>query len=87
MHEVMFDAYKGKGVTLTRNDTLSGEKSNVDDHKIGGLQTLYQGYQLKIISGFLSQGVTLLVKGRRVTTFFQDEASCNPVFLFLESNS
>ncbi|KJA28773.1 hypothetical protein HYPSUDRAFT_82352 [Hypholoma sublateritium FD-334 SS-4] len=68
MHDVMIDTYKGKNAPLTRNNTLPGENlaqlDAADDHKIGGIQALYQGYQLKIISGFLSQGVTFLVKGR-----------------------
>ncbi len=64
MREVMFDAYKGTNVTLSRNTSFSGDKIAVDGHKFRGLPALYQGYQLKIISGFLSQGVTFLVKGR-----------------------
>ena len=64
MREVMFDAYKGTNVTLARNTSFSGDKITVDGYKSGGLPALYQGYQLKIISGFLSQGVTFLVKGR-----------------------
>lgn len=67
MSKVIVDAYKGVDLTSHRyhnpakKGALCSESLEQNDE---GLQGLYQGYQLKIISGFLSQGVTFLVKGR-----------------------
>ncbi|KAJ7350702.1 mitochondrial carrier domain-containing protein [Mycena albidolilacea] len=60
MREVLRDAYTGKGRSRPTK-TLSGEKSSSSTPGISGL---YQGLEMQIVKGFLSQGVTFLVKGR-----------------------
>ncbi|KAF8150511.1 mitochondrial carrier domain-containing protein [Mycena galopus ATCC 62051] len=59
MGEVLRDAYIGKGRSRA-TDTLP-EKSL---SKSPGIPGLYQGLEMQIVKGFLSQGVTFLVKGR-----------------------
>ncbi|KAJ7807821.1 mitochondrial carrier domain-containing protein [Mycena olivaceomarginata] len=57
---VLRDAYTGKGRSRPTK-TLSGKKSSSTTPGISGL---YQGLEMQIVKGFLSQGVTFLVKGR-----------------------
>ncbi|KAJ7047828.1 mitochondrial carrier domain-containing protein [Mycena alexandri] len=58
MGEVLHDAYTGKGRSTKR---LPGAEFQT---KNPGIPGLYQGLEMQIVKGFLSQGVTFLVKGR-----------------------
>ncbi|KAJ7163456.1 mitochondrial carrier domain-containing protein [Mycena crocata] len=58
MQEVLRDAYTGKGRSTKR---VPGREPN---SKTPGIPGLYQGLEMQILKGFLSQGVTFLVKGR-----------------------
>ncbi|KAJ7163462.1 mitochondrial carrier domain-containing protein, partial [Mycena crocata] len=58
MQEVLRDAYTGKGRSTKR---LPRREPN---SKTPGIPGLYQGLEMQILKGFLSQGVTFLVKGR-----------------------
>ncbi|KAJ7658519.1 mitochondrial carrier domain-containing protein [Mycena rosella] len=59
MREVLRDAYTGRGRSAKFPMELNPEGS-----KQPGIPGLYQGLEMQIIKGFLSQGVTFLVKGR-----------------------
>ncbi|KAF9463609.1 mitochondrial carrier domain-containing protein [Collybia nuda] len=59
LREVIVDAYSGKNTAVHRN--LIGESLVTG---IPGVKGLYQGLEMQIVKGFLSQGVTFLVKGR-----------------------
>ncbi|KAF9478133.1 mitochondrial carrier [Pholiota conissans] len=64
--EVLVDAYLGKDLDFQRHGSIfidHGEFGQ-SEKAVGGIQGLYQGYQLKIVSNFLSQGVSYLVKNR-----------------------
>jgi adenine nucleotide transporter 17 len=64
LQEVMVDAYHGKIPALRRSKgTLATVSGNP------GMQGLYQGFEMQIVKGFLSQGVTFLVKGRQVLVY------------------
>ncbi|KAJ7503165.1 mitochondrial carrier domain-containing protein [Mycena galericulata] len=58
MREVLHDAYSGKGRSVKRQPGLER------DDRTPGIPGLYQGLEMQIVKGFLSQGVTFLVKGR-----------------------
>ncbi|KAF8963574.1 mitochondrial carrier domain-containing protein [Flammula alnicola] len=63
--DVLLDAYQGKDVEPKRRGSVDSRLDSLcSEEEAGGLKGLYQGYQMKIITGFLSQGVTFLVKGR-----------------------
>ncbi|KAJ3510882.1 hypothetical protein NLJ89_g4417 [Agrocybe chaxingu] len=66
IREVLVDAYQGKDVLANDNTLDLHKEKSVDSEKseVIGIQGLYQGLQTKIVKGFLSQGVTFLVKGR-----------------------
>jgi len=57
MSQVLVDAYYGK-------DPSPNQEEKEESKREVGIEGLYQGSQMKIIKGFLSQGVTFLVKGR-----------------------
>ncbi|KAF7350958.1 hypothetical protein MSAN_01658000 [Mycena sanguinolenta] len=59
MREVLHDAYTGKGRSRATNTLPLNSAS-----KTTGIPGLYQGLEMQIVKGFLSQGVTFLVKGR-----------------------
>jgi len=59
MREVLHDAYTGRGRSRATNGLLLNSAS-----KNKGIPGLYQGLEMQIVKGFLSQGVTFLVKGR-----------------------
>ncbi|KAJ7725077.1 mitochondrial carrier domain-containing protein [Mycena metata] len=58
MGEVLHDAYTGKGRSTRRLPGVQIQTKNP------GIPGLYQGLEMQIVKGFLSQGVTFLVKGR-----------------------
>ncbi|KAJ7496655.1 mitochondrial carrier domain-containing protein [Mycena latifolia] len=58
MREVLRDAYTGRGRSTTLPPDLGANKPGP------GIRGLYQGLEMQIVKGFLSQGVTFLVKGR-----------------------
>ncbi|KAK7057709.1 mitochondrial carrier domain-containing protein [Favolaschia claudopus] len=60
MTEVLNDAYTGKGRSRRPKTLLAEEMLS----KTPGISGLYQGLEMQIVKGFLSQGVTFLVKGR-----------------------
>ncbi|KAJ7179542.1 mitochondrial carrier domain-containing protein [Mycena filopes] len=60
MGEVLRDAYTGRGRS-TNAKSLPGPGTESRNPGIAGL---YQGLEMQIVKGFLSQGVTFLVKGR-----------------------
>jgi adenine nucleotide transporter 17 len=65
IREVLIDAYLGKELeSKARGSVDKGKIAEITDKPVGGIEGLYQGYQLKIISNFLSQGVSFLVKER-----------------------
>ncbi|KAJ7286963.1 mitochondrial carrier domain-containing protein [Mycena rebaudengoi] len=57
MSEVLADAYNGSGRSRGELPTAHGIRKP-------GIPGLYQGLEMQIVKGFLSQGVTFLVKGR-----------------------
>jgi len=59
LQDVIIDAYNG-------SDTFSAirRKLQADRNVKAGPRGLYQGLEVQILKGFLSQGVTFLVKGR-----------------------
>ncbi|KAJ6590122.1 mitochondrial carrier domain-containing protein [Mycena vulgaris] len=59
MREVLRDAYTGRGRSAKWPPAME-----FSDSKQPGIPGLYQGLEMQIIKGFLSQGVTFLVKGR-----------------------
>lgn len=59
MTEVLVDAYLGKEAGQEKRD------ANIEP----SIEGLYQGWSVKVIVGFLSQGVTFLVKSRCVVIF------------------
>ncbi|KAF8058781.1 mitochondrial carrier domain-containing protein [Lyophyllum atratum] len=59
LQDIMIDAYHGTDTFSTMRRKLQKEK-NVKPGPWG----LYQGLEVQILKGFLSQGVTFLVKGR-----------------------
>jgi solute carrier family 25 (peroxisomal adenine nucleotide transporter), member 17 len=59
MRKVIIDAYEGKRFT-----TSGRRKSSDPEMADVGFHGLYQGLEMQIVKGFLSQGVTFLVKGR-----------------------
>ncbi|KAF9562990.1 mitochondrial carrier [Agrocybe pediades] len=68
MGSVLSDAYHGRP-QLRRNMSYQDKEkaegiSQRDVERAPGIEGLYQGLQMKIITGFLDQGVTFLVKGR-----------------------
>ncbi|KAJ7270129.1 mitochondrial carrier domain-containing protein [Mycena haematopus] len=76
MREVLHDAYTGKGRSHTA-DTLPTKSPS----KNSGIPGLYQGLEMQIVKGFLSQGVTFLVKGRQVSSmlYFRGKRNINLV--------
>jgi len=58
MGEVLRDAYTGRGRSAKRLPGMEFQSANP------GIPGLYQGLEMQIIKGFLSQGVTFLIKGR-----------------------
>ncbi|PPQ92429.1 hypothetical protein CVT25_008650 [Psilocybe cyanescens] len=62
IQDVLVDAYRGEDILASGN--LKRDEEKAEDSKIVGVKGLYQGLQMKIITVFLSQGVTFLVKGR-----------------------
>lgn len=60
MTEILVDAYLGKDIAQEKQD-VAIEPS---------IEGLYQGWSVKVIVGFLSQGVTFLVKSRYVDICF-----------------
>jgi hypothetical protein len=60
MGEVIVDAYEGNCFT-----TNGRKKSKDPETAEAGFQGLYEGLEMQIIKGFLSQGVTSLVRERQ----------------------
>ncbi|PPR00077.1 hypothetical protein CVT24_008979 [Panaeolus cyanescens] len=66
--EVLADAYYGRDTLRDKRHTMD-KTSQLDPSKMKetptqGVEGLYRGLEMKTIKGFLSQGVTFLVKGR-----------------------
>ncbi|KAF8996159.1 mitochondrial carrier domain-containing protein [Cyathus striatus] len=59
MRQLLLDAYFGND-NHSRSKALSSARKGTN----AGFEGLYQGLEMKIIKGFLSQGVTFLIKGR-----------------------
>jgi len=57
LRSVLANAYEG-------HVPPSATSSNIGRARVPGVTGLYQGLEMKILKGFLSQGVTFLVKGR-----------------------
>ncbi|KAF8190829.1 mitochondrial carrier domain-containing protein [Pholiota molesta] len=65
IREVLIDAYSGKELEFKPYGSVDkGKVAEITAKDVGGIEGLYQGYQLKIVSNFLSQGVSFLVKER-----------------------
>lgn len=64
--EVIVDAYVGRDTLFKTRPRHKNGKGQKPDGDAGGLPGLYQGLEVQILKGFLSQGVTFLVKGRYV---------------------
>ncbi|KDR75555.1 hypothetical protein GALMADRAFT_68813 [Galerina marginata CBS 339.88] len=76
MQEIMIDGYQGKVTSPRNNSFLSKDTLQPPEHRASGIEGLYQGYQMKIITGFLSEGVTFLVKGRHAYTLLNPWIFC-----------
>ncbi|KAH9485651.1 hypothetical protein JR316_0002561 [Psilocybe cubensis] len=63
IQDVLVDAYRGEDF-LAHRKIHECEEEKPEDRGIVGVKGLYQGLQIKLITVFLSQGVTFLVKGR-----------------------
>ncbi|KAF8161406.1 mitochondrial carrier domain-containing protein [Crassisporium funariophilum] len=64
MREVLVDAYRGVDSLASKHSLDKGKGVQSGERMITGIGGLYQGLEMQIIKGFLSQGVTFLVKGR-----------------------
>jgi adenine nucleotide transporter 17 len=66
MTSVLADAYMGKNPKMGKRTESKGKGKapEKDDEGPAGIPALYQGLEVKILKGFLSQGVTFLIKGR-----------------------
>jgi len=78
MTGVLVDAYQGKHEGLTKLPVdLEKQAEAVEKTSVGGgIEGLYQGLEMKIVKGFLSQGVTFLVKGRCVVPWWHRNFAC-----------